>query len=131
MTDKGRRVLVVEDDTAMAYVIRFTLQKAGLHVEVADCGKSAWSMLKNERFDLVLTDLLMPGMTGDELCRNMRADPRLAAIPVIILTVKGFELDRGHYLRDLCVGAVISKPFSPQELVRIVEQHLAVGAVSP
>jgi CheY-like chemotaxis protein len=131
MTDKGGRVLVAEDDTAMAYVIRFTLQRAGLHVKVADCGRSAWNMLKNEDFDLVLSDLLMPGMTGDELCRKIRADPGLATIPVIILTVKGFELDRAHYLRDLCVSAVISKPFSPQELVRTVEQHLAVGAVGP
>ena len=70
----------------------------------------------------------MPGMTGEELCRRMRKDSRLAEIPVILLTAKCLELDKDRLRSELGTSALMSKPFSPRELTQTVRDCLAVGA---
>ena len=128
MSEERRRILVVEDNVAMLGVIRFKLERAGLRVVCAHCGQTAWELLSQHDFDLVVADFQMPGMTGGELCRRKRQDARLAETPLILLTAKGFELDLDHYRNVQSVSAVIFKPFSPQELVHTVNRCLAVAA---
>ena len=123
MADK--RILVAEDNVAMAGVIRFNLQRAGFAVTLASSGSIAWDLLCQEDFDLLVTDVQMPGLTGGELCLRLRQDPRLAALPVLLLTAKGLELDTDYYLRQLGVRAIIPKPFSPREMIRTVQECLA------
>lgn len=130
MREESHRILVVEDNLAMLGVIRFKLDRAGFRVAGADCGQTAWELLSRNDFDLVVADFQMPGMTGGELCRRMRKDARLAEIPLILLTAKGFELDVEHYRNVESVTAVIFKPFSPRKLVRTVQECLGVRTAS-
>jgi len=130
MTEKVKHVLVVEDNATMLGVVRFALEAAGLKVTTAIDGQQAWYLLGKSEFDLVLTDYSMPKMTGGELCERIRRDARLEHLPVILLTAKELELNTAHLLNDLSVGVIISKPFSPRQLTRIVSKYLGVEAAS-
>ena len=126
-----KRILVAEDNIAMAGVIRFTLQHAGFDVTLAGNGQEAWELLEESGFDLIVTDQQMPYMTGIALCRKLRAVPELQEIPVILLTAKRLELDLERLNRELGISTVMLKPFSPSQLARIVESHLAGAPQDP
>ncbi len=130
MIDSRNRILVAEDNVAMLSVIRFTLERAGFEVTTAPSGQAAWDLLQQHEFDLLVSDFQMPGITGGDLCQRVREHPRLAAMPVILLTAKGLELDLTRYRDQLSVSAIMAKPFSPRELTRTVQDCLAVGTVS-
>lgn len=112
-----RRILVVEDNPAMANVIRFNLQNAGMETETAGNGREAWLRLQEQDFDLVITDYQMPEMDGRQLCLAIRQCPRHRDIPIILLTAKELELDAMSILEELKVTRVCQKPFSPSELI--------------
>jgi two-component system alkaline phosphatase synthesis response regulator PhoP len=120
----SKRVIIVEDDAAFRTIIRFNLEQAGLEVVVASDGLDGWRRLELEPVDLVVTDWQMPGMNGVELCWRMQRDPQLAAMPVIMVTAKGIGLDEKRLRAELGVVQLMSKPFSPQELVRAVQDRL-------
>jgi CheY-like chemotaxis protein len=130
MTESRKRILVAEDNLATLSVIRFTLEKAGFEVTAAPSGQAAWDLLERYDFDLLVSDFQMPGITGGELCQRIREHPRLAPMPVILLTAKGLDLDATRYRDQLSVSAIMAKPFSPRELTRTVQDCLAIGAVS-
>jgi two-component system, OmpR family, alkaline phosphatase synthesis response regulator PhoP len=124
------RVLVAEDNVATASVISFNLKSAGFEVIQAASGETAWSLLQQQPFDLLVTDFQLPGVNGGELCQRIRNDPRLAAFPVILLTAKGLEIDTAHYRESLQVSAVLIKPFSPRRLTQLVQETIAVATPS-
>lgn len=128
MTDAIKHILVVEDNPAMAAVIRFNLQRSGFQVTVARDGREAWERARKHQFDLVLTDHQMPEMTGTELCRRLREDARYARTPVVLLTAKGLELELSRLHDELAVSATLAKPFSPARLVRTIKNCLALDA---
>lgn len=119
------RVLAVEDNAALAAVLRFHLARAGLDVTVARNGREAWNLLAQHDFALVITDQQMPEMSGEEMCGLMRNDPRLAKIPVIMVTAKSLELELPRIRQELGVWAVMPKPFSVVELIATVQECLA------
>ena len=127
---EGKHVLVAEDNAPMGNVICFALRQAGFEATLAKCGQTAWNLLGERDFDLVITDFQMPGMTGGELCERMRKDTRLAHVPVIFLTAKSLEIDADYYLARLSVNSIFSKPFSPGKLVQQVQNCLKTGAAS-
>ncbi|MEU8973329.1 response regulator transcription factor [Streptomyces monashensis] len=114
------RVLVVDDDPTVAEVVTGYLHRAGYVVDRADDGPTALTRAAAHRPDLVVLDLMLPGMDGLEVCRRMRHD---GPVPVIMLTARGDEDDR---ILGLEVGAddYVTKPFSPRELVLRVESVL-------
>ncbi len=121
-TPVQKRVLVVEDNLAQRSVARFSLQHAGFDVVVESNGRGGWLALEQQPIDIVVSDQLMPEMTGFELFRLMRQDPRFAELPLILLTAQG--LDCELLCRELRVGKLIHKPFSPRELVAAVKDCL-------
>ena len=131
MAEKGKRILIAEDNVATLNAVRFCMEKAGFEVTTATSGQKAWEELMGAGFDLVITDFQMPGMTGGELCERMGEDSRLAEIPVILLTAKGFESDVIHHLEALTqlgllsVREIVPKPFSPRELIQKVNACLS------
>jgi CheY-like chemotaxis protein len=127
------RVLVVEDNRVMADVMRFNFDRAGFDAVVAGNGKAAWELLQAEAFQLLVTDYQMPEMDGRELCLRIRAEPRFAKLPIILLTGKGLEIDRDGVTRELGVSLVMYKPFSPRQLVAIAQEWTgkSPAAVSP
>jgi two-component system phosphate regulon response regulator PhoB len=118
----GARILVVDDEPDLVELVRLSLHRAGYQVETAATGRQALDCLRRQRPDLVILDLMLPDVSGTELCRRLRADAELAALPVIMLTAKADEVDRVVGF-ELGADDYVTKPFSPRELV------LRVGAV--
>ena len=127
-TNAPARILVVDDEAHIVQVVAIKLRNAGLEVETASDGEEALAALRREWFDLVVTDLQMPVMSGIELARAMAADQALARIPVLMLTA------RGHLLREVeadsaNIARVVHKPFSPRGLLADVVELLGRAAM--
>ena len=121
------KVLVVEDEEPLSVLLRYNLEAEGFKVTTAACGEEAELSLKEERPDLVILDWMLPGISGIEICRQIRSRPDTRAIPVIMLTARGEEGDR---VRGLATGAddYVVKPFSLPELMARVRAILRRSA---
>jgi len=117
------RILVAEDDADIAALVRHYLEKASFGVDVTGSGRDVLPRLRQHPADLVILDVMLPGMDGLDVCRAMRADPTTAAVPVIMLTAKAEESDRIVGL-ELGADDYITKPFSPGEVVARVRALL-------
>ncbi len=124
MSNQDRSILVAEDNTALATVVRFNLERAGFQVTVAANGRIAWEAAQAGQFDLVVTDYQMPEMTGRDLAVCLRGCERYRDTPIILLTAKGLELELTNIREVLDITATFSKPFSPKEVVKAVEDYL-------
>ena len=120
-------ILVVEDDPALAELLRYNLKAAGHAVTCIASGEDAETVLLEERFDLAILDWMLPGLSGIELCRRLRAKPETKALPILMLTARGEEADR---VRGLSTGAddYVVKPFSVTELMARVKALLRRAA---
>jgi two-component system phosphate regulon response regulator PhoB len=110
------RIMIVEDEEPLTLLLRYNLEAEGYAVDVAARGDEAEVKLKEAAPDLVVLDWMLPGMSGIELCRRLRARPETERLPIIMLTARGEESER---IRGLSTGAddYIVKPFSVPELV--------------
>lgn len=128
----ARPVLIIEDDPDISESLKYNLEREGLLTVVAATGEQGLIEALNERNPpmLILLDLMLPGMSGTELCRRFRREPLTRRTPIIILTAKGSESDRVAGL-DLGADDYITKPFSVRELlarVRAVLRRMDEGA---
>lgn len=121
------RVLVTEDEATLAELLRYNLEAEGFTVLRARTGEEAEVLVAEERPDLVILDWMLPGVSGIEICRRLRARPETRAIPIIMLTARAEEADR---IRGLSTGAddYIVKPFSLPELMARVRAILRRAA---
>jgi two-component system phosphate regulon response regulator PhoB len=110
------RILVVEDEPDIQELLRFNLAQAGWTVETASTGNEALASLRSHAPDLVVLDLMLPDVSGTDICREIRSDPRLADLPVVMLTARAEEVDRVVGF-ELGADDYVTKPFSPRELV--------------
>ncbi|MBL8415615.1 MAG: phosphate regulon transcriptional regulator PhoB [Propionivibrio sp.] len=117
------RILVVEDDPAITALIATTLAHAGYSVEKSVDAESAWKRLVSSSPDAVLLDWMLPGMSGFQLLRRLRADMRMRDLPVVMLTARVDEVDKIAAL-EAGVDDYVTKPFSPRELVARVKAVL-------
>jgi DNA-binding response OmpR family regulator len=110
------QILVAEDDRDIANLIAHYLQKAGWKAHLASSGDDALAYARQQTVDVAILDVMLPGMSGLEVCRLLRADRTTATLPIIMVTARAEETDR---IMGLEIGAddYISKPFSPNELV--------------
>ena len=109
------RILVVEDDPDIAELVEYHLSRAGFSTCVVGTGTDALAQIR-QRPDLVVLDLMLPGLSGLEICRKMRSDPQTASVPIIMLTARAEEESRVQGL-ELGADDYVTKPFSPRELV--------------
>jgi len=121
----ARPVLIIEDDPDISESLKYNLEREGLQTVVASTGEQGLIEGLNERNPpiLILLDLMLPGMSGTELCRRFRREPSTRRTPIIILTAKGSEADRVAGL-DLGADDYITKPFSVRELLARVRAVL-------
>jgi CheY-like chemotaxis protein len=119
------RILIAEDNCALRSVIKFNLEVAGYQVTAASDGAEALRHLEQGDPDLIVTDHEMPNMNGCQLCERIRSVDRFKNTPIIMLSAKGLELDDSMVRAQFRVSEVVSKPFSPSELVSRVQQVLA------
>jgi two-component system, OmpR family, alkaline phosphatase synthesis response regulator PhoP len=116
-------VLTIDDEKDLIELVRYNLEKEGFRVRGALDGETGLAMALQEKPDIVLVDLMLPGIDGLEVCRRLRADSRTTAIPLIMLTAKSGESDRVVGL-ELGADDYITKPFSPRELIARVRALL-------
>ena len=123
---RREKVVVIEDEADILEVVRYNLSREGFRVLTCRDGEDGLATVRREAPDLVLLDLMLPGLDGIEVCRRLQSDPITAGIPVIMVTAKGEESD---VVLGLAVGAddYVSKPFSPKELVARVKAVLRRG----
>jgi DNA-binding response OmpR family regulator len=121
------RILVVDDDPTVADVVSRYLQRDGFEVELVGDGETALTRALADPPDLVVLDLMLPGLSGLEVCRRLRAT---MPIPVVMLTALGEESDRVLGL-ELGADDYVTKPFSPRELALRVQSVLRRGAAMP
>lgn len=117
------KILVVEDETDIAELIHFNLELAKFEVEVVHSGEEVFEKLRNFQPDLILLDLMLPGLSGIEVCHRLRSESNFKETPIIMVTAKGEESD---IVTGLEYGAddYITKPFSPQVLIARVQAVL-------
>jgi len=118
-----QKILVVDDEHDIIELVSYNLVKEGFDVSSATDGEEALTKLRKETFNLLVLDLMLPGIQGIELCRILKNDPDTKNLPIIMLTAKAEELDK---ILGLELGAddYITKPFSPRELVSRVKAVL-------
>ncbi len=116
----GLKVLVVDDEKPIADILKFNLEKEGYDVIMAHDGNDAIELAEQERPDLILLDIMLPGKDGNEVCREVR---KTQSMPIIMLTAKDSEIDKVIGL-ELGADDYVTKPFSNRELIARVKANL-------
>jgi two-component system chemotaxis response regulator CheY len=127
MGDAARRVLLVEDSATMRSFATAALEAAGYSVTTSATGFEALKILPRARFDLIITDINMPDITGLELIRFVRESPLHGKVPLVIISTDGAERDRERGLK-LGADAYLVKPFAPEALVEVARRALNQAA---
>jgi DNA-binding response OmpR family regulator len=123
---KKTRILCIEDEAEMIDLTRLVLEREGFEVLGAVGGAQGLEIIKREKPDLVLLDLMMPDIDGWEVYRQMKADETSARIPVIVVTAKAQSIDKVLGLQVAKVDDYITKPFGPKELLESIRRILDV-----
>jgi len=119
----GERILVVEDEPDIAEVVRYNLEREGFRVEIERRGDEALAAIRAAPPDLLILDLMLPGLDGLEVARLLQRSPETAAVPIVILSARSEEIDRIVGF-ELGADDYIPKPFSPRELTLRVKAVL-------
>ena len=116
-------ILVIDDEADLVELVLYNLRKEGFSVDSASDGETALRKVRRGTYDLLILDLMLPGIQGTELCRILRNDPKTSGVPIIMLTAKAEEVDK---IVGLEIGAddYVTKPFSPRELIARVKAVL-------
>ncbi|MGH2795474.1 MAG: response regulator transcription factor [Actinomycetota bacterium] len=127
----GKRVLVVDDDRVIQQLLEVNLELEGYQVAgTASDGKEAIKMAEDLKPDLILLDIMMPKMDGLEVCRHLKSDPKLAKIPVVLLSARAQDMDIREGI-EIGADAYLTKPFDPVELLDVVGRLLAGERILP
>lgn len=121
-------ILLVDDEPGLREAVKAYLEDSGFAVHVANNARDAWQLLEKTTPDLVISDIMMPQVSGYEFLKQMREDVRFLNLPVVFLTAKGMTKDRIEGYNAGC-DAYLSKPFDPDELVAITENLIARRAM--
>jgi CheY-like chemotaxis protein len=120
------RVLIVDDEPHIVLSLEFLLERAGYETASAGDGDEALALVRRLRPDVVLLDIMMPGRNGYAVCQAIKSDPGLRAIPVIMLSAKGQEVEIRKGL-ELGAAAYVTKPFGNAEVLEAVRAALHAG----
>jgi len=122
----GRKILIIEDENDVADLLTLTLRKAGFRISTSPDGASGLQSARDDKPDFVILDLMLPKMSGLEVCRILKSDTTTSHIPILMLTAKAEEIDR---IVGLEFGAddYVTKPFSPREVVLRIRAILRRG----
>jgi two-component system alkaline phosphatase synthesis response regulator PhoP len=116
-------ILVVDDEKDILELVEYNLSKNGYRVKTAASGEEALELVKENNYDLIILDLMLPGVDGFDICKIIKSDKQRANIPIVMVTAKSDEADK---VAGLEIGAdhYVTKPFSPRELMAIVKATL-------
>ncbi len=120
------KILVVDDERHIVETLKSRLENAGYEITAAYDGREGYESAISEKPDLIILDLLLPGMDGFRVCEKLKSDERFKAIPIIMFTARGKGLDLERIMaKELGADAYITKPLEPQVLLSKVEELLA------
>ena len=119
MTNK---ILLIEDELDLVEVIKMRLENSGYEVISALSGEEAFTFLQKEIPNLILLDLLLPGMRGEEICKKLKCDNRFKTIPVILFTASASNIPK--VVKEVCADDYITKPFEPEELLFKIKKFI-------
>ncbi|MHA3224504.1 response regulator transcription factor [Globicatella sulfidifaciens] len=122
-----KRILVVDDESSIVTLLQYTLENAGYEVDVALDGKTAYQMIKSEKYDFIVLDVMLPQMSGMDVCRRVRQ--KGIQIPILMLTARADEYDKIIGL-ELGADDYMTKPFSPNEVLARIKAILRRSSVS-
>ena len=128
MAETKKKVVCIEDEPEIIDLIRLILGRKGFELTGATGGMEGLEAIRTVKPDLVLLDLMMPDMDGWEVYQQMKADPELKNIPVIVVTAKAQSIDKILGLHIAKVDDYVTKPFGPQELLQSIERVLHITA---
>jgi DNA-binding response OmpR family regulator len=117
-------ILIIDDEVNFLDILQIILQRAGYKTLVAANGQEGLDMIYSYRPDLVVTDDMLPGMSGGDICVNVKKDPSISHIPVILYSAGPRVRDR-NFIAQIGASAAVSKPFKPKEVVQIVGNCLS------
>lgn len=118
-----KKILIADDEPNIVISLEFLMKREGFNVLIANDGEEAVERIRSERPDLVLLDVMMPKKNGFEVCQEVRSDPELASLRILMLTAKGRDTEVAKGLA-LGADAYMTKPFSTKELVAKVHSML-------
>jgi CheY-like chemotaxis protein len=121
----NEKILCIEDEPQMIDLIRLILETGGYQVVAAQGGEEGLEMMRSERPDLILLDIMMPEMDGGDVYHRMQQEPELISIPVIVVTAKAAPIDKVLWMNVAQVDDYVTKPFGPADLLASVERVLA------
>src|SRR5437868_6937668 len=129
-TGSGKKILIIEDETDVADLLTLNLRKAGFRTSTAADGASGLHKARDDRPDFIVLDLMLPKMSGLEVCKILKSDTATSHIPILMLTAKAEEIDR---IVGLEFGAddYVTKPFSPREVVLRIRAIMRRGEAKP
>ena len=122
----GKRVLIVDDEPNIVISLEFLMNREGFEVSVARDGEEALRKVEESTPDVMLLDVMMPKKTGYEVCQQIRANPSLSGVKIVMLTAKGRDTEVAKGL-DLGADAYMTKPFSTKDLVAQVRALLGIS----
>ncbi|GIK29685.1 MAG: response regulator [Chloroflexi bacterium] len=118
------QILVVDDDRALLLIMQLTLERGGFSVTTAESGDEALKLAYQHRFDLIILDDMMPGMSGGQTCRLLKSDPRTSSIPVMLYSARSDAVET-DYVIDVLADAALRKPSSPAKILEMVNSLVA------
>jgi DNA-binding response OmpR family regulator len=130
MAPSRTQALLIDDDVRLGALLREYLGKQEIEVTVVEDGEHGLAQLRRSNYDVVLLDLMLPGLDGLEICRRIRATPELGRLPVLMLTAKGDDVDKIVGL-ELGADDYMAKPFNPRELLARIRAVLRRGTAPP
>jgi DNA-binding response OmpR family regulator len=123
------RILLVDDDINLTELLKLVFESRGFGVTIADSGEETLEILQNELPEAILLDLMMPGISGLEVCKRIRSDPRTSNIPVIVLTAKTGPESRTELMEAGATDYLV-KPIMPNDLINRI-QEIVTRSTSP
>lgn len=130
MVMQGKRILICDDDPAILRVLEVNLDVEGYDVLLARHGEEAIEVAAAEHPDLIILDIMMPKLDGLEVCRRIKSDPKLAKIPIVLLSARAQDMDIREGL-EIGADAYLTKPFDPVELLDVIGRLLSGERILP
>jgi DNA-binding response OmpR family regulator len=121
--DRPRRILIVDDEPNIVVPLQFLMEQNGYRVKIAESGEAAIDLMERFRPDLVLLDIMLPGINGLEVCQVLREDPDLKQTKIVLVSALGRDVDMATGMA-MGADAYITKPFSNREIVARVKELL-------
>jgi CheY-like chemotaxis protein len=120
----AKKILLCDDEIHILRAAEIKVSRAGYDVRIAHDGQEAWEAILADPPDVLVTDLQMPRCDGLQLTERIRGNPQVSDLPIVLLTAKGFELPRDELREKWKIVEILAKPFSPRELVGLIEKIL-------